>query len=340
VSQISPPIRIVLIAVIGLVAAWMLFLKPKADPVAATNTPAATAPGVTGLSNATDQANDAAAAAAARNAKVQDATDSDNGAVSAQGTDPASAPAGEAAKRADAKDELPAPVRKALENKKVVALLFWDPKAAEDRAVKRAFSRVDHWNGVVYTRAAHVRKIARFGAITRGASVEQSPTVVVVDRNMKAEKLVGFVDTRSINQSVLDALRNSGVVIKSAYLRQINEVCRSGGDSLFATPQPNSLGADVRRSVETHNRRAARLLTNFKGVPAPARWRTFKRASVADLNQMVAINASFAASVGNGNSPQAIVSAASTYGPRSATVGKRWDTRMDKHNVLSCGKNF
>jgi hypothetical protein len=340
VSQISPPIRIVLIAAIGLIAVWMLFLKPKADPVAATNTPAATAPGVTGLSNAKDQANEAAAAAAARNAKVQDATDSDNGAVTAQGPDPASAPAGEAAKRADAKDELPAPVRKAIENKKVVALLFWDPEASEDRAVKRAFSRVDHWNGAVYTRAAHVRKISRFGAITRGASVEQSPTVVVVDRNMKAEKLVGFVDTRSIDQTVLDALRNSGTLIRSAYLRQINQVCRSGGDSIFATPQPNSLGADVRRTVETYNRRGARLLTEFKGVPAPARWRGLKRASVADLKKMNALNRSFAAKVGDGTSPQAIVSAAATLSPRSAAIAKRWDARMDRHHVISCGKNF
>ena len=31
VSQISPPIRIVLVAVIGLIAAWMLFLRPKTE---------------------------------------------------------------------------------------------------------------------------------------------------------------------------------------------------------------------------------------------------------------------------------------------------------------------
>src|SRR5215217_8069467 len=44
-SQISPPIRILLVAVIGLCAAYMLFLRPKpeeAAPVAAT--PAAASP--------------------------------------------------------------------------------------------------------------------------------------------------------------------------------------------------------------------------------------------------------------------------------------------------------
>src|SRR3954462_12321618 len=38
-SQISPPIRILLVAVIGLCAAYMLFLRPKAEDTAA---PAAT----------------------------------------------------------------------------------------------------------------------------------------------------------------------------------------------------------------------------------------------------------------------------------------------------------
>src|SRR5215213_2777012 len=44
-SQISPPIRILLVAVIGLCAAYMLFLRPKADDAAAPATaPAATTP--------------------------------------------------------------------------------------------------------------------------------------------------------------------------------------------------------------------------------------------------------------------------------------------------------
>jgi hypothetical protein len=41
-NQISPPIRIILIAVIGLVAVYMLFLRPKAEVAA----PVAAAPAV------------------------------------------------------------------------------------------------------------------------------------------------------------------------------------------------------------------------------------------------------------------------------------------------------
>ena len=70
-SQISPPIRIVLIAVIGLIAAWMLFLRPKTEATPAPTPAPATAPGVTGLGNAVDKAKDAAATSDKANEKVQ-----------------------------------------------------------------------------------------------------------------------------------------------------------------------------------------------------------------------------------------------------------------------------
>ena len=44
-SQISPPIRILLVAVIGLIAVYMLFLRPKTEEaVPAAAAPAATTP--------------------------------------------------------------------------------------------------------------------------------------------------------------------------------------------------------------------------------------------------------------------------------------------------------
>jgi hypothetical protein len=45
-SQISPPIRILLVCAVAFMAAWMLFLRPKsdADTPAASNPAPATAP--------------------------------------------------------------------------------------------------------------------------------------------------------------------------------------------------------------------------------------------------------------------------------------------------------
>jgi hypothetical protein len=100
-------------------------------------------------------------------------------------------------------------VLKALGRQKVVVLLFWSPKAAEDKAVRKAVANVDRHDGKVLAHATHIKRIAAYGQITRGADVTQSPTVVVVDRNRKVETLVGFVDRPSIDQAVTDALRNS-----------------------------------------------------------------------------------------------------------------------------------
>ena len=85
----------------------------------------------------------------------------------------------------------------------------WSPKGAEDKAVRKAVGGVDRHDGKVLAHATHIKRIAAYGQITRGADVTQSPTVVVVDRNRKVETLVGFVDRPSIDQAVTDALRNS-----------------------------------------------------------------------------------------------------------------------------------
>ena len=88
-----------------------------------------------------------------------------------------------------------------------MVLLFWNPKAADDKAVERALEGVDRHKGRVLAHAAHIKRIASYQQITRGAQVEQSPTVVVVDRDRKVQTLVGYVDRTSIDQAVTDALR-------------------------------------------------------------------------------------------------------------------------------------
>ena len=88
-------------------------------------------------------------------------------------------------------------------------LLFWSPKGAEDKAVRKALRGIDRHKNKVLAHATHVKRIAAYGQITRGADVEQSPTVVIIDRNRKVETLVGYVDRVTIDQAVTDALRNS-----------------------------------------------------------------------------------------------------------------------------------
>ena len=224
-SQISPPIRILLVCAVAFLAAWMLFLRPKTDAGVpdSTPTPAATTPVEAGgqpaeslAGKAVEQANDAAATQDARTEELEAAT-GETAATPATnataGTTPADAgtPAtGSQAEVSESTDTgLPLRVLTALGDKKVVVLLFWNPKAVEDKAVRKALRGIDRHHNKVLAHATNVKKIAAYQQITRGAEVEQSPTVVVVDRDRKVETLVGYVDRQTIDQAVTDALRSS-----------------------------------------------------------------------------------------------------------------------------------
>jgi hypothetical protein len=224
-SQISPPIRILLICTLAFFAAWMLFLRPKDEagtPAAATPVtqaePQVEAGGPkadTGAGKAVESANDTVAEQDARAEQLAAGSGETAAAPSATATTPAGDPAAAAAepgkltKEAAAAGGLPIRVLRALGERKVVVLLFWSPKSPEDKSVRKALKGVDRHDGKVLRHATHIKRIAAYGQITRGADVSQSPTVVVIDRNRKVETLVGFVDRPSIDQAVTDALRNS-----------------------------------------------------------------------------------------------------------------------------------
>ena len=49
-------------------------------------------------------------------------------------------------------------------------------------------------NGKVAVQVANVANIGRYVAITRGVDVQQSPSIVVIDRNRAGTLLTGYVD--------------------------------------------------------------------------------------------------------------------------------------------------
>ena len=105
----------------------------------------------------------------------------------------------------DALASLPKDVRKAIKQRKVLALLFWNNRSYDDRAVRRELKHVSTYGKQVFVAARPIKNVARYQAITRGVDVEQSPTIVVVDSNLKAVTLVGYVDRDTIDQAVVDA---------------------------------------------------------------------------------------------------------------------------------------
>jgi hypothetical protein len=216
VDQISPPFRIALVAMLAVCALWFTVLKPK-DP-AAEPAPATTAPGTTGLANDVNAAKGAADASNAANAKVQKATGATAAPKVSSAATPAKAgrahaavagkhaPTAPATKKAAPTADPAAPLLSALDRKHTVVLLFWNRKGSDDRAVRRAVSGVDRRHGHVVVRTVPVSKIGEYEAITAGAQVMQSPTVLVIGADHKAKAIAGFTTTAELDQAAGDAL--------------------------------------------------------------------------------------------------------------------------------------
>jgi len=321
-------------------AAYMLFLRPKDEVVP----PAEPAPNVQTAEPAVSAPGQAAEAAQGAVAATNAHTDAVSGEAPAAATGTATAttpgaPGEAAAEQAPPADlaGVPAPVAKAIGEGKVVVLLFWHPKSADDRAVRNALRRVDGWSGRVYKQAAPIGSISKYGRITRGAEVEQSPTVVVVDPELRAETLVGFVDTPTIEQAIVDALRNSTGLFDDPYLAEINQLCAES-NAQWELPDPDN-GRQAAAFVATHRGRWARFSREFAAVKAPKRWRAFHRAAVHDHAAAAAVLADLAAGLGPDPSAQRAIATVAPLLPRIDRIVKRYDRRMDAENVLSCGSH-
>jgi len=218
VDQISPPFRIALVAMLAMCALWFTVLKPKASGSEPAPTPA---PGTTGLASDVTAAKGAAAASDAANAKTQAATGDSASAPATQagtGTGAATAAKGEAkAHGAAAKPKAKAPAGApadrsaalvdALDAKHAVVLLFWNKRGIEDKAVRRSVARVSRHDGRVVVKTVPVGAVGHYTAISRGAKVLESPTVLVMGPDRKARAVVGFTTTAELDQLAGDALR-------------------------------------------------------------------------------------------------------------------------------------
>jgi len=88
----------------------------------------------------------------------------------------------------------------------VVALLFYNRRGSDDRAVQAAFKHLPHHRRAVLIATAPISQVARFGVVTHVVSVFASPTVVIFDRAGQPTTLVGFADRTEIQQRIDDAL--------------------------------------------------------------------------------------------------------------------------------------
>lgn len=350
-SQISPPIRILLVCAVAFLGAYMLFLRPKdevvppADPAPNVQTGA---PAQSGPGKAVEAAQGAVKASDGQLAQQQSVDGVDAGETAAgpqsateasksNGAQAAAAPAG----KVDVSG-LPKPVAKAIRKGQVLVLLFWNGKSADDKAVHNALAKVDRWDGRVSVQSASIKKISKYGRVARGVDIEQSPTVVVADPKLRAETLVGYVDTETIDQAVVDAFRNSGGLFTDAYLRNVDSVCVHHSNRMGGIPDYYGGGSVKRANVrlDRYHSGLKSLMADLQDVKAPTKWRSFKRASAADLADIEVALAQFAATVTPSSSVGAILTAEAKYRQVIRPASKRLSHRMDSHGLFRCSSQF
>jgi hypothetical protein len=97
-------------------------------------------------------------------------------------------------------------VQRALRSHKLLALLFYNPSAPDDRAVRQELAGVPTHGGKVVKLAIPLDEINGYAAITSHVPVNFSPTLVLVAPNGQADELVGYTDPFEISQRVADGL--------------------------------------------------------------------------------------------------------------------------------------
>lgn len=97
-------------------------------------------------------------------------------------------------------------VEAALREKKVVAVLFYNSAATDDQAVRGELSAVPAHGGRVVKVAVPLTELGNYAVLTNQVPINESPTLVIVNRAGQAKTIVGFADTLEIEQRIADAL--------------------------------------------------------------------------------------------------------------------------------------
>ncbi len=97
-------------------------------------------------------------------------------------------------------------VEKQLKQGKIVVVLFWNPKGADDVAVHKELQVVEKkLGGKVAVHYAFAKQASSFGSITQAIQVYQTPTILLVNGKGLTTTLTGFTDAFSIEQTIDEA---------------------------------------------------------------------------------------------------------------------------------------
>jgi hypothetical protein len=210
--------RIALMVVLAFAGLWLVALRPK--PAGDAAVPPASPPAVTSAPKKAEAAVAKANGTSARKEAAAEATGAPAAAskAAAPKPKPAPAPAQAGATAGPAATPGPGTARKRdeavkvkrvladLAAKKVVVLLFWDRRSADDREVYRAVEASERRGGKVSVRAAPIERLGDYAPIVKDLTIASSPSVVVIDESKRATVLSGLTVTAEVDAAVRRAL--------------------------------------------------------------------------------------------------------------------------------------
>ncbi|HEY3865599.1 MAG TPA: hypothetical protein VGL54_05885 [Solirubrobacteraceae bacterium] len=103
-----------------------------------------------------------------------------------------------------------AAVESELKQGKMVLVLFWNPKGADDVAVRKEVQAVARkLGGKIAVQDALADQVGAFGSITKAIQVNQTPTILFVNDKGLTTTMTGFTDAFAIEQTIDEARQES-----------------------------------------------------------------------------------------------------------------------------------
>jgi len=217
-ANVPKPLLGVLLAAVAFFAVWTVALKGNSSAGGASPNPVAPFQSAIAKAHQASTTSDAVNRALGATVTTTPAASSSHLAAAAQNTLAAAtahsastrptrtAAASGKASAASAEKQV-SEVESALSAHKVVALLFYNPAAADDQAVKQELAAAAAPAGKVVKVAVPVSELSRFAVVSNQIPVTTAPTLLIIDRAGQATSLTGFTDRFEITQRIRDALQ-------------------------------------------------------------------------------------------------------------------------------------
>lgn len=350
-SQVSRPVQIALLAVLLIGALWFVALRPHSQ-TASTPTPAPVAavpptapkqlntktPVVGGLFGAVNKANAAvanssanatalerksAAASSSANPSPAPVTTASSTAAAPAATTPTthattapstqtSSHAGTATKPATAPTSPAVTIGNELAQGKTVALLFWNPLATDDRAVRAALKVLVKRNGPLVAHYATAAQVTDYGSIVTASQVLETPTLLVM-KGKNITTITDLQDPSDLRQYFGNFVQGGpGQVLtptlaayatgttRTAYIATANAVCKrfnAKQEQLIASSGTTTPGSALKAAVTVEQSYLAAL----KAIPPPPADRAYLHTTWVAIDRSVAQTLTEIVAVGEGN---------------------------------------